>query len=136
MYGYTSKEIISFSDFFLRKCAPTLHQLDLIKANGKSVRVISVVAGKWEKVATRLFLESHDIERIERDCFYKTESSCRAVFMEWLAGKYREPVTWETLIKVLEEANFSTVVSDLVFILSSIQSQSLDDQGQTQLTLI
>lgn len=84
--------------------------------------MISVVAGKWEKVATRLFLESHDIERIERDCFYKAESSCRTVFMEWLAGKYRQPVTWKTLIKALEEAEFPKVARDLTFILSSIQS--------------
>ena len=47
--------------------------------------------------------------------------------MEWLDGRYREPVTWETLIKVLEEAKFSKVVRDLVFILSSSQSQSLND---------
>jgi hypothetical protein len=89
--------------------------------------VISVIAGKWEKIATRLYLETHDIERIERNCFYKAESSCRTVFMEWLDGRYREPVTWETLIKALEEANFSKVVRDLVLILSSIQFQSHDD---------
>ncbi|MCG8622458.1 MAG: death domain-containing protein [Proteobacteria bacterium] len=117
-----------FLDFFLRKGAPKLHQLDLIEANGRSVRVISVVAGKWERIATRLYLETYDIERIERNCFYKTESSCRMVFMEWLDGRYREPVTWETLIKVLEEAKFSKVVRDLVFILSSSQYQSLNDR--------
>lgn len=100
-----------------------------MEANGNSVRVISVVAGKWERIATRLYLETHDIERIERDCFYKAESSCRTVFMEWLDGRYREPVTWETLIKALEEAKFSNVVRDLVFILNSRQSQSLDDHN-------
>ena len=36
--------------------------------------------------------------------------------MEWLAGKYREPVTQEILIKALEEANLSKVVRDLVFV--------------------
>ena len=123
-----TQDIISFfSEFFLRKHAPKLHQLDLLESNGKSVKLISIVAGKWEKIATRLYLETHDIERIERNCFYKAESSCRTVFMEWLDGKYRAPVTWDTLIKALEEANFSKVVRDLVFILSSIQSQPLDD---------
>lgn len=90
--------------------------------------MISATAGKWDKLATRLFLEGYDIERIERDCFYKPESSCRKVFTEWLEGKYRKPVTWDTVIKALQEASFSNVVGDLTFVLHS-QSDPYNPQS-------
>ena len=92
---------------------PRLYELDHIKGNGKTVKVISRVAAKWETVATRLHFEGHDIERIEKDKPHQSLDACRTMFIEWLEGKGRTPITWETVIKVLEEAELAELASDL-----------------------
>ena len=92
---------------------PRLYELDLIKGNGKTVKVISRVAAKWETVATRLHFEGHDIERIEKDHHNQSLDACRTMFIEWLEGNCRKPTTWKTVIKVLEEAELAEVASDL-----------------------
>ena len=54
---------------------------------------------------------------IERDHHLQTMAACQKVFMLWLKGKGRSPQTWETIIKVLEEAELSEMASDLKVIL-------------------
>ena len=123
---YNLYKVISFithdHDTFLRTAGsedlsltskPRLYELDRIKGNGKTVKVISRVAAKWEEVATRLHFEGHDISRIKKDEHYQSFDACRSMFVEWLEGKGRTPTTWETIIKVLEEVELANVASDL-----------------------
>ena len=91
---------------------PQLHELDRITGNGKTVRVINKAASVWEKVATRLYFEGHDILTIQRNKS-QAEDACRTMFIEWLEGKGRTPTTWETVIKALEEAELAEVAKDL-----------------------
>ena len=77
------------------------------------IRIIEQVALGWKEVAIRLHFEGHDIQRIETDSNLYIEEACQTVFMEWLSGKGRMPITWETLIKALEEAGFSDLASAL-----------------------
>ena len=91
---------------------PQLHELDRITGNGKTVKVINRASPVWEKVATRLHFEGHDILTIRRN-EHQAEDACRTVFMEWLEGKGRSPTTWETVIKALEEAELAEVAKDL-----------------------
>jgi hypothetical protein len=95
-----------------------LNQIVRIEGNGKVVKVIKSVAGKWEGVAERLYFDHHDIERINRD-HRLAIPSCRTMFAEWLDGAVRQPVDWVTLIKVLDEAEFSELASDLQVVLKS-----------------
>ena len=92
---------------------PRLYELDRIKGNGKTVKVISRTAAVWESVATRLHFEGHEITCIRRDNHYQSIDACRAMFSEWLEGKGRTSTTWETVIKALEEANLGEVAQDL-----------------------
>ena len=96
-----------------------LHQLDHIEGNGQTVKVIKRVASEWEKVATRLYFEGHDISCIKKDSHYQSVQCCRTVFTEWLEVKGCQPVSWDTLIKVLIEADLPQVASDLKFVLGS-----------------
>ena len=91
---------------------PKLHELDLIKSETLTVTVLKTVASKWERVATRLYFDSHDIERIKKDN-RECMDACRSVFSEWLEGNGRRPTIWQTLIEVLKEADFSEIASDL-----------------------
>ena len=95
---------------------PRLHELDHIKIDGKTVKIINRVAAEWKAVATRLYFEGHEIQSISQDnpC---TVDACQEVFTQWLEGKGRTPTTWETIIEALEEADFSEVTNDLKEIL-------------------
>ena len=83
------------------------------------MRVIERAAAKWVSVATRLHFESHDISRIREDYNQQTIKACQAVFIEWLEGKGRTPTTWNTVIKVLEEADLSELAGELKIVLSA-----------------
>ena len=88
---------------------PHLHELDLFA--GK-VSVIDKTACVWEKVATRLYFEGHDISRIQRNK-PQAEDACRTMFVEWLEGKGRTPTTWETVLQALDEAKQGELARDL-----------------------
>ena len=92
---------------------PKLHEIDYIESQGKVVRVIEHVASRWVDVATRLYLERHDIDGIAEDTHHQTRKACHRMFGEWLTGKFRKPTNWETLIKALNEAGFSVIASEL-----------------------
>ena len=96
---------------------PKFHQLDLIEGYKKTVRVIEQSAAKWEKIATRLYFEICDISRIKKDN-NECDAACQTVFVEWLNGRGREPITWNTLIKVLNEAGLAELAADIKLILS------------------
>ena len=50
-----------------------------------------------------------------KDNHFQGEDACRAMFSKWLEGKghIRTPTNWDTVIKVLEEANLGEVAQDL-----------------------
>lgn len=91
---------------------PRLYELDLKKSNGKTVRLISRAAADWERVATRLHFEGHEIQTLRAD-HHQAIDACREMFIEWLGGKGRLPKTWETVIVAVEEADLSEVANDL-----------------------
>ena len=74
--------------------------------------MIESVACVWEKVATRLYFEGHDILRIQTNK-HQAEDACRTMFVEWLEGRGRTPTTWETVLKALEEAKQRELAKDL-----------------------
>ena len=91
-----------------------------MEGTDKTVKVIERAAAKWEEVATRLYFEHHDISRIRENCHQQTVKACRTVFIEWLEGKdyCRKPITWNTVIKALKEADLSVLAADLEGVLS------------------
>ena len=108
---------------------PKLHQLQLIEGNGKRVKVIERVAADWERVATSLYFQLHEIRIIKSDCPSQCEVACQRVFQKWLASTaedgLRQPVTWNTLVKVLTETYFSEVATELITVITAaIPTQS------------
>ena len=121
LYDLPDGYMVWFNEVDLPKTfsPPKLHQVDLIDGNGKTVKVIEQAAAKWERVATRLYFESHDICRIKKDNPLQSFEACQTVFIEWLNGKGRKPISWETLIKALKEADLSELAADLEVVLSA-----------------
>ena len=91
---------------------PQLHELDLKEGNGKTVKLISRAAADWERLATRLYFQGHEIRSLRAN-HRETFDACREMFIDWLEGKGRSPKTWETVIIALEEADLSKVSNDL-----------------------
>ena len=94
----------------------------MLQGEQKTVRVIARVAPIWERFATRLHFEFHDIMRIEKDCHFQSLTSSQRMIMEWLNGKGRQPTTWATVIKALKECELSEVARDIEAILADINS--------------
>ena len=82
------------------------------------MNVIDKTACAWEKVATRLHFESHDISRIRRN-ERPAEDACRMMFGEWLEGKGRNPTTWGTVLQALNEARQGELAKDLEEVLDT-----------------
>lgn len=93
---------------------PTLWELTRIESGDEkiSIRIIDNVAHEWKQVATSLQFELHHIKRIETD-YRWCKDACQAVFSDWLGGCGREPRTWSTIIKALNEAHFGEVAGKL-----------------------
>ena len=99
--------------------------MDLIRGYGKTVRVISRTSAAWERVAIRLHFEGHEIKNIKRDHHFQIGDACSTMYTDWLEGKGRQPATWETLIKALEEADLSELASDLKDVLGEYSSREI-----------
>ena len=68
-------------------------------------------------MALRLHFNHSDISKIDRD--HRTCSqACQTMFGEWLEGKGRKPITWNTLLTALREAEFSELASDVETIIA------------------
>ena len=110
---------VSCANFPTSSSLPKLHHLDRIERNRKTVKVNKQAASKWERVATRLHFENHDITRIKKDNPLQSFEACQTVFSEWLNGKGRKPTCWGTLIEALKEADLSELAADLEVVLSA-----------------
>lgn len=62
------------------------------------------------------------------DQHHQTYQACCSMFGEWLEGKGRKPITWETVINVLEEVEKFEVARDLKDVLGITHSE---DRGRT-----
>lgn len=89
---------------------PKLHQLQQIGVKGQEIKIIKRIAARWEDVALGLSFEHYVIDR---DSHFQCEQACHSMFSKWLDGEGRKPITWQTLIKALNEASFTSVAQEL-----------------------
>ena len=112
--------LLFYTEFPMISSLPIWHHLDLIEGNGKTVKVIEQAAAKWNKLATRLYFEPQDISRIRNDVHHQSIDACETVLSEWRQGQGRKPITWDTVIKALEEADLSELAADLKVVFSDL----------------
>ena len=110
---------------------PKLHQLGYLKLNNQRIKVIERVASRWESVATQLHFEGHLIDTIKMESHYQVDSACRKMFIRWLEGIGRQPITWKTLIDALDEAGLPRVVHELNNIIHGTQEHQFRDSSLT-----
>ena len=110
---------------------PTLRQLGCLKLNNQRIDVIEQIAFKWESVADQLDFKSHLIETIRIESHHQVNSACRKMFMKWLEGVGRQPITWRTLIDALDEAGLPRVAHELNNIICGTQTSKFHDNSPT-----
>ena len=101
---------------------PNLHELQVLAGvDGRTVRVMEMVAPVWIALAIALGFDQSRIMIIEQDCMGRMEEACQQMFMRWLDGEHDlvKPCTWDTLIKCLRRAKFISVAESLRTILLS-----------------
>ena len=97
---------------------PQLHQLHLLKSiSGKVVKVKESVCAHWELVAIHLCFPKGVIAIIKEND--GSEKAFDDMMTRWLNGTEgtRKPITWRTLLTVLQEIDHGVLASDLENIL-------------------
>ena len=86
-------------------------KLNLLNTSGGSI--IQTVASRWKQIGYQLGLDAVAIEAIEADRMYDRESCCRAMFQYWLEGNGIQPVSWDTLIRILRDCHFNALATEV-----------------------
>ena len=110
---------------------PKLRQLGCLKLNNQRINVIERIASRWESVADQLHFENHHIDTIKKQSHYEVDSACRKMFIKWLEGVGRKPITWRTLIDALDEAGLPRVAHELNNIIDGTQGSPFHDSPPT-----
>ena len=95
---------------------PTLHQIDRLEGSTETITILTTVASKWQRIATRLKFNHHVISRIEQNNPRDCQGACRQMFCEWLDGNGQKPIAWKTLVNVLKESEFCRLARKLEMI--------------------
>ena len=95
--------------------APQLHELQqLTFDDGKELRIMETVVPKWKQAAAAIGFNAARINTIDRGEHFKPEDATFEMFSRWRKGEHSlKPVTWDTLIQSLEEANLKEIAAML-----------------------
>jgi hypothetical protein len=110
---------------------PTLRQLGCLKVNNQRINVMEQVGPNWEFVADQLSIERHFISTIKTESHHQVNSACRMMFIKWLEGTGRRPITWKTLIDALDEAGLPRVARELNNVIHGTQESQFHESLPT-----
>ena len=79
-----------------------------------SIKVVQEIASEWEVVARQLDVSEAVIRQFKRAKSGRLEEQCIDSLVLWLDGACKKPVTWETLVAVLFNAQYSTLARKLL----------------------
>ena len=66
--------------------------------------VSRVVGGRWKGLLVALNIKKNKIDALWQSVFGDAENACFEGLVYWKNGNASQPVTWETLLKALREA--------------------------------
>ncbi|XP_064398051.1 uncharacterized protein LOC135344729 isoform X3 [Halichondria panicea] len=93
---------------------PKMTQLRSFKLRtGTTIDFVSGIARDYRKVGQLLLKGSNDVDILEMSYHYQAMDVADRILVDWLSGKGKLPVTWGTLIDVLQECGLSILVYDV-----------------------
>ena len=103
---------------FISVIRPTLPELLKFPCKERCINVPEEIGSEYTSFGI-LLLEDDNGSRI-RDIANKHRDDGKKIaieiLQEWLVGKGRQPVTWQTLVEVLKDAGFSELAKDIKLI--------------------
>ena len=81
------------------------------------MRVMNVISGHWLSTAIALGFDEHSIDKIKSSSHNQAREACGMMMIECLKEAKRTPVTWETLVRALRDAELADLAEQLLNIL-------------------
>jgi hypothetical protein len=88
----------------------------LTTRDGQRIEIIKTIAPRWQDIAVHLDFDPTGLtlRQIQADEGGKgVKSCCRAMFQYWLEGNGRKPVSWDTLLEILEDCNYGALAAQI-----------------------
>jgi len=95
---------------FISDSKPTIQELQTLRYNRGTLKIIQSTAAKWNTLAIELNFDEPVIRSIERDTHCKCEDACHEMFLRWLRTKR---ANWQSLISALDSINEQVLASDV-----------------------
>ena len=95
---------------------PTLAKLMLLKtASGEKIKIIHSLAPHWNLFGVLLEFDHNgtQVETIDKKHRGDPVACCQAMFQHWLSGNGRKPLSWRTLIELLEDADQEVLAGEV-----------------------
>ena len=111
---------------------PTLIECVRFRGRERRINIGQEIGTKYSTFGT-LLLEERTGERvgaIAQKHMYNSEQASLEFLQEWIAGRGRHPVTWNTLIEVLHDIELSTLAREI----GAVKFQEGDRDRPTEVT--
>ena len=94
---------------------PTLLELLNFPGQKKKINIPQVIGKQYKRFGTILLKDDYGarVDNIVHKHRESAEDINTEILQEWLTGKGKQPVTWETLVNVLKDIELSTLAGDI-----------------------
>ena len=102
--------------FLASDSEPRLAELITLKTRkGERVNIIEYLAPQWKQFGLCLDFDrtGRQLDLIEAEQSHRAVACCREMFKHWLEGNGVQPVTWRTLIELLDHCNERFLVEQI-----------------------
>ena len=84
-------------------------------ASGVKIKIIDRLAPKWNRFGILLAFddEGTQVETIDKKHRGDPAACCQAMFQHWLSGNGRKPLSWRTLIELLEDSDQEVLAGEV-----------------------
>ena len=93
---------------------PTLHELLNFLGQEKRINIAQEIGTQYKTFGI-ILLEDDSGKRVHNIVKFRNrvKDINTEILQEWLTGRGKQPVTWETLVEVLSDIELSTLASDI-----------------------
>ena len=115
-----------FSSYVLFLGKPTLPLFTSFPASAGNMNLADKIGAHYFNFGIQLLVDDTGAQTsaIERSCLLVAEDINYKIFQKWLEGKGRQPVTWGTLVQVLDDIDLRTLAKQIKESFTSSSSQS------------
>ena len=94
---------------------PTLRELLSFPGQDKKINIPQQIGTQYKIFGTFLLEDDRGarVDNIIRECRERAEDINTKILQEWLNGRGKQPVTWTTLVEVLNNIELSTLAGDI-----------------------